>query len=679
MRLLALLALAALPTAAPLAAQGGPPLMPLPAHLELGAARLRLDSTFFATIARFRDPRLQRGVSRALSRLGARIAQPVATTPRAGGDSAGAGLLVEVAGPGLAVQTPDEDESYRLAIDDRRARLAAPTVVGALRGLETLLQLVSADSAGFYLPAARIADAPRFRWRGLLVDASRHFMPPEVIRRTLDGMAVVKLNVLHWHLSDDQGFRVESRRYPRLQQEGSDGLFYTQQEIRQIVVYARDRGIRVVPEFDMPGHSTSWFVGYPAYAGAPGPYQIERRFGVFDPTFDPTREQTYRFIDGFVAEMAALFPDPYWHIGGDEVKGKQWNQNPRILRFKRQHGFKDNAALQAYFNQRLSRILSRHGKRMVGWDEILHPDLSRDAVVQSWRGTEYLGRATARGHPALLSAPYYLDHIDTAEEHYLADPLPPGSLPPEQAALVLGGEACMWAENVGPETVDSRLWPRLAAIAERFWSPGSVRDVDDMYRRLAAVSIQLERAGLGHEGHTSRMLRLLTGRLDIPPLADLLAAVMPVTFGQRSRLQGPTQLTPLTRLVDAARPDPWARSRLLALARAAAADPAEAQAARDELVAQFAAWRPLDDQIMPLADSLPLAAEGVPAAVALHRLAGLGLQALDYLAKGTAPAGWRAQADSALDSLAAPQGLLRLAATDAVRVLVDSGRVSGER
>lgn len=654
-------------TALPLAAQQRPALMPLPAELSLGAGRLRVDSTFAVEVRGFADDRLHRAVERALRRLEARIGQPLSREP-----GPAARLILRVGGPGEAVQTPEEDESYRLSVAEDRATLEAATVVGGLRGLETALQLVSTDSAGYYLPEAAISDRPRFRWRGLLVDAGRHFMPPEVIRRTLDGMAMVKLNVLHWHLSEDQGFRVESRRYPKLHQLGSDGDYYTQTQIREIVAYARDRGIRLVPEFDMPGHSTSWFVGYPEHASAPGPYRIERKFGVFDPAFDPASEATYRFIDGFIGEMVTLFPDPFWHVGGDEVNGRHWRQNPKIVRFRRQRGLADNGALQAYFNRRLARILARHGRRLVGWDEILHPDLPRNAVIQSWRGVEYLGRAAAQGNAAILSAPYYLDHQESAETHYLADPLPAGhSLTPAQAGLVLGGEACMWAEHVSPETVDSRIWPRLAALAERFWSPASVRDVDDMYRRLSGVSVGLEREGLGHETHSQRMLRLLTGRREAGPLDDLLAVTMPVSYGERNRLQGTTQLTPLDRLVDAARPDPWARAGLNRLARRVATDPRTTGAERAELARQFEAWRLLPARVSALADSIPLANDGVPAARALGRLGELGLTALRYLENRGAAAGWTDRARTSLDELARPQGLLRLAGVDAVRILVE--------
>ncbi len=284
--------------------------------------------------------RLEAAVERTLVRLERRLG--VAITRAAKAAKGAPDLIVEVKGPGQTVQTPDEDESYTLTVTPQGAALKAPTVVGALRGLETLLQLVAADSTGFYLPAVSITDAPRFPWRGLLVDACRHWQPVEVIKRTLDGMAAVKLNVLHWHLSEDQGFRVESKRFPRLQELGSDGKYYTQQEIVDVVSYARARGIRVIPEFDMPGHTTSWFVGYPEFASAPGPYAIERKFGVFDPSFDPTREEVYRFIDEFIGEMAPLFPDPYWHIGGDEVTGRQWNSNIRIQKFMRTNGLRTN-------------------------------------------------------------------------------------------------------------------------------------------------------------------------------------------------------------------------------------------------------------------------------------------------------------------------------------------------
>lgn len=661
------LALALLFAAAPLAAQQ-PSVMPWPAQLELGKGRLRVDSSFTVSVGSA-DERMHRGVDRMRRRMELIVGGQLVTM--ADVESNGS-LTLAIAGPGEAIQTPAEDESYTLEVTPTGARLTANTTVGGLRGLETLLQLVTRDSLGTYIPAVSIRDTPRFRWRGILIDVARHWIPPDVVKRTLDGMSAVKLNVLHWHLSEDQGFRVESLKFPKLHQMGSDGRYYTQAEIREIVAYARDRGIRVVPEFDMPGHTSSWFVGYPEFASEPGPYQIERRFGVFDPSFDPSREEVYQFIDAFIGEMTTLFPDPYFHIGGDEVTGKPWDRNPAIVAFKKEKGFKDNHALQLYFNQRLLPILAGHNRRMIGWDEILQPGLPTTAMIQSWRGTEYMIRAARQGNASILSAPYYFDHIKTSEEMYLVDPLPPGhGLTPAQESLVMGGEACMWAEHVSPQVLDARLWPRLGAFAERFWSPASVRNVDDMYRRLAATTVQLEITGLGHANHTATTLRRLTGRPSNPVLERLLAITQPTSFGQRSGLQRPIQFTPHTRLVDAAVPDPFDRSRLARLAREVAAKPRASAAARAQLEKEFQEWVALDRQVSALADTVLIAKDGIPAAKGLRRLGNIGMHAITLLQSGAPASDWKDQANKELDALAQPQGLLRIAGVDAVRALVN--------
>jgi hexosaminidase len=658
-------------------------LMPVPASVQWGEGRLRLDSTFAVAVHGFRDARLTGAVYRMIRRLEGRLGAAL-TSPRTlplpprglagphlADDASRSALVVEVQGPGQAVQTEAEDESYTLEVTQWRAVLRSPTVMGVIRGLETFLQLVEGDRSGFYLPVVQIQDRPRFPWRGILIDVGRHFEPVEVIERNLDAMAVVKLNVLHWHLSDDQGFRVESRRFPKLQDLASDGLYYTQAEVRAVVAYARERGIRVVPEFDVPGHSTSWLVAYPEYASAPGPFQLVREFGVFDPTFDPTNERVYRFLDRFIGEMAALFPDPYWHVGGDENSGVEWNANPRIQAFKAARGFAGNEALQTYFNQRLLPLLAKHGKRMVGWDEILEPGLPTTSVIQSWRGRATLDTAAYRGYAAILSSGYYLDHQRTAEYHYAVDPLPANStLDPEDAARILGGEACMWAEHVGPETIDSRIWPRAAAIAERLWSPREVTDVGDMYRRLAVVSAELEQVGVTHASHTDRMLRRIGGSVDIAPLAEFLEYAQPAYFGERSQLQQTTQLTPLTHLVDAARPDPLSRWRIGALVDSVLADPRH-EAGRPQLTAMFEEWGRLLPRLQSAADSSPLAAEAFPAAEVLADLGAAGVDALAFLGDGAGPPdGWMARVTLVLDRADRPLGLLRLPFAPALRRLI---------
>jgi len=643
--------------------------LPVPRSVQAGAGRLVLDSAFRVAIVRHRDSRLERGVERALVRLEEHV--NTGLVREIGGAVDPATLRIDVANAGGRVQGIDENESYHLEVTSQNATLRATTVVGALRGLETVLQLVTSDSISFYLPEVTIDDAPRFRWRGLLVDVSRHFMPVEQIKRTLDGMAMVKLNVLHWHLTDDQGFRVESRRYPRLHRLGSDGQYYTQAQLREIVAYARDRGIRVVPEFDMPGHSTAWFVGYPQFATKAAPIRIRREWGGADAIFDLSKEETYTFIDRFIGEMVAIFPDAYWHIGGDEVESKHWNQNRRIAAWKRRRGFRTNAEVQAHFNQRLTRILTKHGKRMIGWDEILHPKLPQRTVVQSWRGTNYLAEATRAGFASILSAPYYLDHIKPATEFYLADPVPRTTdMTPAQQELVLGGEACMWSEFVSYETTDSRLWPRLGAVAERLWSPQEVTDVADMYRRLDILAGRLEGAGLRVLSHSERMLRKIYPAGDLSPLDTLLTVVQPPHFGQALNGKQTNQLHPLTRLVDAARPDPpgrWLTERLVRRIVQSRSD----SVAHDSLVTLLTRWRDLGPAIRELAAETPAIGEALPVTTALERTSVIGLEALHLLRTNTQPSNdWLSAAAAEFQRYEAPQHLLRVAVMPEIRKLL---------
>src|SRR6266576_4634582 len=529
-------------------------LMPVPASLSFGPGRLPINPSFRVSTGGFSDARLQAGILRALKRLAGRTGLTFNLNPAT--SEMDATLMIQCQEAGQAVPSVAENESYQLEISDKQATLVAPTVVGALRGLETLLQLIDADRDGYYLPGVSIQDQPRFPWRGLLIDVGRHYETMDVLKRNLDAMAAVKLNVFHWHLTEDQGFRVESKKFPKLHSLGSDGDFYTQDQVRDIIAYAADRGIRVMPEFDIPGHSTSWLVGYPELGSAPGPYKIERGAGIFEPVLDPTRDQIYKFLDGFLGEMAELFPDAYMHIGGDENEGKQWDRNPQIQAFMKAKGIKDNHALQAYFNQRVLKILQKHGKKMIGWEEILHPDLPKDAVIHSWRCPASLAEAAKKGYNGILSAGYYIDLIFPASQHYLADPIPQNTtLTAEEAKRVLGGEATMWGEWVSAETIDSRIWPRTAAIAERLWSPRSVTDVDNMYRRLSVISRQLEELGLTHEKNYGMVLRRLAQREDIGPLSTLGSVIEPVKEYRRYQMRPQTMLSPLTGLVDGTRPD----------------------------------------------------------------------------------------------------------------------------
>ena len=385
-------------------------LLPVPEKITLGEGNFVLTHSFDISIKGNPDKRIYPYATRVLRRLSGRTGlffPQDFLTEKSIEDTADCIISVEQPGKVLL----NEDESYSLQVFSNKILLKSKTDLGAMRGMETLLQLLQNDDSAYFLPVVSIDDKPRFPWRGLMIDACRHFMPVEVIKRNLDAMAAVKLNVFHWHLSEDQGFRVECKTFPKLHQLGSDGMFYTHAQIKEILAYAEDRGIRVIPEFDIPGHSTSWFVGYPELASAPGPYTIERRWGVFDPTFNPTIEETYKFFDAFFKEMCELFPDEYMHIGGDENNGKQWNQNEKIQAFMKENGIKSNHDLQTLFNKRISAILTKYGKKMIGWDEILQPELPKNIVIQSWRGTEALAKAAQQGYMGILSNGYYIDLI----------------------------------------------------------------------------------------------------------------------------------------------------------------------------------------------------------------------------------------------------------------------------
>ncbi len=500
-------------------------------------------------------------------------------------------------------------------------------------------------------------------------------MPVDVVTRNLDAMAAVKLNVFHWHLSDDQGFRVESRVFPKLQEDGSGRTFYTQEQVREVVRYAADRGIRVVPEFDIPGHATSWVAAYPELGSAPGPYKVEHDWGVFEPTLDPTVEGTYQFLDRFVGEMAGLFPDPYFHIGGDEIDDKQWRSNPAIQQFMHAHSIDSSVRLHEYFNRRLREILTRHGKKMIGWDEILTPDLPKDAVVQSWRGQQALADAARRGYQVLLSYGYYLDHMRPASYHYENDPLggEAKSLSGADALRVLGGEACMWTEYVSPETVDSRLWPRLAAVAERLWSPANRTDMESMYSRMEVVSRDLQWLGLKHLSAQDRLLdRMAANHLDAT-LSVIANSVEAAGIHDRYPAHKYNSVEPLNRMVDAARAESEWMRHLTADARLAVGSGEGAEVARGHLRTAFDEWRKAPLALSASEHRTFLTVEATPVANILAKLGETGVQALRFLeSRETPPEGWVAAQQPLLASAEGLTAEVRISGSQPVRILLEA-------
>ena len=657
--------------------------MPLPATVQIRAGELKLDGSFAVAIHGHTDARLEAAILRLQRRLEGRtgIVLPLGIAP----SGTPAVLTVAVKARGEQYPKFGEDESYALEITGDHASLSSETVVGAMRGMETLLQLVSGDPDGYYFPLVTIQDKPRFPWRGLMIDVGRHFQPVDVIKRNIDGLAAVKMNVFHWHLSEDQGFRIESKRYPKLQELGSGGLYYTQEQVRDVIAYTADRGVRVIPEFDMPGHTSAWMVGYPELASAPGPYEIQIQWGIFDPTMDPTREETYQFLDGFIGEMAALFPDEYFHIGGDENNGKQWQANPQIQEFMRAHGYHTTAELQTYFNQRVLQIVQKYGKKIVGWDEILTPDLPKDAVVQSWHGYTSLDHAASEGYGAIWSTDYYLDHMGPAAYYYLSDPLPADSkLTAEQASHIVGGEVCAWGEFLSPEDIDSRIWPRTAAAAERFWSPREVTNVADMYRRLDAVSVWLEQDGTLHLSSMDKMLRQVSGTAELGPLGVLGKIASPEGVGVREQLNRggtpSTQLIPLVHLTDAVVPDPPYRRQFAELVDQLLEDAPKFTASFEELTRTFQQWRGMGPGFAAMATAAPLLQNASSRVLQLQKLGSAGLEALNYLHSGaTPPAEWRAAQLALISQSETPDAsLLKLPWMGSYRALILATKEVGE-
>lgn len=409
-------------TSALAAPAGDLPLMPWPAHVERPAQQGAFVLSDNISVSISGDD-----LGDAANRLRQRIALQTGWTLQPQADKPEKPTIsVTIAKKVKPQPLPDSDESYKLTVDASGVNIIANTRFGALRAMETLLQLIQNGAENTSIPWVSIDDSPRFPWRGLLLDSARHFIPLEDIKRQIDGMAAAKLNVLHWHLTDDQGWRFTSKRYPKLTQLASDGLFYTPEQMRDVVRYATARGIRVVPEIDMPGHASAIAVAYPELMSAPGPYEMERHWGVLKPVLDPTKEATYTFADAMVSELAAIFPDPYLHIGGDEVDDSQWKNSTVIQQFMRDNKLADSHALQAYFNRKLETILEKHHRQMVGWDEIYHPDLPKSILIQSWQGQDALGEVAKQGYKGILSTGFYLDQPQSTAYHYRNEIVPQG-------------------------------------------------------------------------------------------------------------------------------------------------------------------------------------------------------------------------------------------------------------
>lgn len=653
------------------------PLMPWPEKIQVLEGTYQIDRDFSVSISGPNSERLSKGLFRFLTRLDNKTGVLIPNKETlASRKTTKTDLTIKFQRKGLV--DLNEVESYQLRIGSDGIFLNAETDIGIIHGFQTLFQLLSNDSEHYHFPYVNIEDSPRFKWRGLMIDASRHFQPVEVLKRNIDGMEAVKLNVLHLHLSDDQGFRIESKKFPQLNTLAADGMYYTHEQVNEIIQYADDRGIRVVPEIDIPGHATAILSAYPQYASKDSTYELVRKAGVFNATLNPILPETYVFLDALFSEIAPLFPDAYFHIGGDENEGLHWTENKKIQAFKRKHKIQDNHMLQAYFNRKVQDILYKYDKKMMGWEEIQVDGLDTSATIHAWRGEnegfklrQSLYSAVKNGYDAVLSDGYYIDRMNSIASHYMIDPLPEGhNLSKEESMRVLGGEATMWSELVTPLTIDSRIWPRMAAIAERFWSPSEVNDTNNMYIRLERVSYILESYGLTHMRNKELILRNLSNGTNTEALRVLVDVIEPLK-GYTRNPNGDLYDTfsPFTLLADAASTDAIDARKFDVLVKEYISN--ESDVVLIQINRYLNTWKNNHDLLIPTIKSSPILKEAFKLSENLSLTASIGLEALNFLSSKKAPQkGWFSESSEILENSREQSGRTELQVVDPVQKLV---------
>jgi len=519
------------------------PIVPAPRHIEAGSGELRLDRATRIILSDPANPELRALAEVLISPLRAASGLPLPISSEPAADQAQHAIVIRL--------TPDsasaEPESYRLVVTGRGAILGAATPAGLARGIQTLRQLLPpalerrvgsptaasapAISPRWAIPAVQIEDAPRFRYRGVLLDVARYFYPPDFIKEVIDLLALYKLNALQLHLTDDQGWRLEIRKYPRLTQVGAwrketivrknfdpyigdgtpHGGFYTQEQMRDLVAYAAARQVTIIPEIEMPGHARAALAAYPELSCTGGPFEVSTPWGVHEDIFCPS-EQTFAFLEDVLTEVMQIFPSRYIHIGGDEVPKKEWKESPVAQEVIRREGLAGEEQLQSYFIRRIERFLIAHGRRLIGWDEILEGGLAPEATVMSWRGVAGGIEAARQGHDVIM-APTNRTYFDYYQGDSIAEPLAiggfvpldsvyafepvPSELTAAEATHVLGAEGCVWTEYIAtPASVEYMLLPRLLALAEVLWSPKEARSWPGFVARLPPQLARLDAMGV---------------------------------------------------------------------------------------------------------------------------------------------------------------------------------------
>lgn len=590
-------------------------LLPLPQKIELKSGYFQSDSTLRIFTQGPENPLIQKAIDRFNNRFSKKTFLPIR-------------LAKSMDQAQIIIQTDDKNlssEAYKIDISDK-ITVSASSISGVLYALESLIQLTEKTRSGVRLAHVHIEDYPRFAWRGMMVDVARHFLPMSVMKRNVDAMAASKMNTLHLHLTDDEGFRIESKRWPKLHQMGSNGKFYTQAEMRDFIAYCADRGIVVYPEFDLPGHSQSWFAGYPELAAEKKVYEPGLRFkNTGDkplsmmtvmqmmntaslPTIDPSKEFTYQFLEEFLKEMKGIFTSGKVHIGVDESNGVAWKNNPSIVQFMEKNKIKDVHALQDYFASRLIKINQKLGFQTIAWEEAFNEHSDKNLIVQLWKpgmmGPSLSADKVAnQGNKSLLSRGFYLDLFMPAYIHYLNEDM----MKPETSTSLLGGEAAIWSEVVDENNFENRVWPRAAAIAERLWSNVQVKDIDDLYRRLIPFSHQLAWNGLQHLGQAQTLMdEYLNGTHS--SANELLAILSPVKGYKRimGKMLSPqkTQIEALNQLCDILPIDSEKRWKFRALVSEYVNNHSESS--KNEIIATLKIWKNIRLSDSPSVNVQPL-------------------------------------------------------------------------
>ncbi len=542
-----------------------PQVIPAPQHFEAGDGAFAIGRAVEVTTTPEDDPELAR-----LARL---VAQLLGGATDARGRSGGREVKLRI-DPAAS----SHPEGYRLIVTHDSITVSARTGAGIFYGIQTLAQLVPGDRAGA-IPSVSIRDTPRFGYRGMHLDVGRHFFPTEFVKKYIDLIAMYKMNTFHWHLTEDQGWRIEIKRYPRLTEVGAyraetmvarnfdpyvgdgtpHGGFYTQDEIRDIVAYAAERYVTIIPEIEMPGHALAALASYPEYACTDGPFEVGTIWGVYEDIYCPT-EETFAFLEHVLDEVMGLFPGTYIHVGGDEAPKTRWEESAVAQAVIRREGLSDEHELQSYFIQRIERYLTAHGRRLIGWDEILEGGLASQATVMSWRGTDGGIEAARMGHDVIMApnSDVYFDYYQsvdrTAEplaiggytpldDVYAFEPIP-DELSETDAQYILGAQGQLWTEYIKTEEhAEYMVLPRMVALAEVLWSPKATRDWESFLRRLPNQFRKLDSLGYNYRVPDVEMgLVGRTGRSG-QAMEDLLTLENRVTVMMEAPVDGQIRYT----------------------------------------------------------------------------------------------------------------------------------------